>query len=52
MLKATDLTARDTKVRDLDHYPNGTWAQLHDVNDFGPAPGYWLGFHDSDRSGD
>jgi probable HAF family extracellular repeat protein len=31
--------AQKAKVYDLGHYPGGTWAELHNINDFGVAVG-------------
>ena len=40
LLVSAPLTwAQKTKVYDLGHYPSGTWAELHAINDFGVAVG-------------
>jgi uncharacterized membrane protein len=40
LLVSAPLTwAQKTKVYDLGHYPSGTWAELHGINDFGVAVG-------------
>ena len=39
MVSAQGTWAQKTKVYDLGHYPSGTWAELHAINDFGVAVG-------------
>jgi len=39
LVSAQGTWAQKTKVYDLGHYPSGTWAELHGINDFGVAVG-------------
>ena len=40
MLSPREAMAANTKVWELGNYPNGTWAELHSVNDYGVAVGW------------
>jgi uncharacterized membrane protein len=39
-MSAQSAPTNTLKVYDLGHYPGGTWAELHSVNDFGVAVGW------------
>ncbi len=39
MVSAQGTWAQHVKVYDLGHYPSGTWAELHGINDLGVAVG-------------
>jgi hypothetical protein len=40
IVSAQGTWAQRVKVYDLGHYPGGTWAELHDLNDLGVAVGW------------